>query len=659
MIAPGDRVLVAVSGGKDSLGLWQLLRELGYDADGLYVGLGIGEYSDESGEYARAFAERARLAAARGRPARRRTGSTCPTASKAIRRVAVLGVRAVEAPRVQRRRARERLRRARDRPQPRRRGRGAPRQRVALGRRLSRPPAPGAARGARVRAQGEAARATGRARARGVLRARPASTTSSRSARWRRATGTSATRSCSTRSRSARRARRPRSCSASSSAGTSASPATRWRSARTCSRARSAARRRRPTSARSAGCAPGATRQHPVRVGDVTASGLFAAGDQVLLVDNKRRRHLVTLEVGGQFHTHAGIVAHDDLIGHPDGTHRAHVARRAPRRGAADARRVRARDAARRAGDLPEGPRADPRARRHLPRRAHPRVGRRLGRAHDRAAARDRADRSRDRLRDPRRLRAARGAATCTGSSATDVPLDVEVRDVYEGIDERDLDRIMLDLPEPWRVVKHALEALAAGRHPARVPADDPAGRPAARGARQRAVRHGRDARGAAAHLARRGTVDPARPPHGRAHGLPHRTAACWRGIREPPRAPRERARPRRPGAHPRRRGRRLAARLRRARLRVGRRRASALAIGVRFVPQVVTAFGGDQPREPGVGRRAVPRARRRSLGQTLGLVVGGARAPGAPDAPSRSRGGTGSRARRSARSACSCCSGW
>jgi hypothetical protein len=35
MIEPGERVLVAVSGGKDSLGLWQLLRELGYDADGL------------------------------------------------------------------------------------------------------------------------------------------------------------------------------------------------------------------------------------------------------------------------------------------------------------------------------------------------------------------------------------------------------------------------------------------------------------------------------------------------------------------------------------------------------------------------------------------------------------------------------------------------
>jgi uncharacterized protein (TIGR00269 family) len=58
MIEPGQRVLVAVSGGKDSLGLWQLLRGLGYDTDGLYVGLGIGEYSDESARYAREFAAR-------------------------------------------------------------------------------------------------------------------------------------------------------------------------------------------------------------------------------------------------------------------------------------------------------------------------------------------------------------------------------------------------------------------------------------------------------------------------------------------------------------------------------------------------------------------------------------------------------------------------
>jgi len=57
MIGPGDRVLVAVSGGKDSLAIWDLLVELGHQADGLYIGLGIGDYSDTSAQYAQRFAE--------------------------------------------------------------------------------------------------------------------------------------------------------------------------------------------------------------------------------------------------------------------------------------------------------------------------------------------------------------------------------------------------------------------------------------------------------------------------------------------------------------------------------------------------------------------------------------------------------------------------
>jgi uncharacterized protein (TIGR00269 family) len=56
MISTEDRVLVAISGGKDSLALWDLLLQLGYQADGLYLGLGIGSYSDASGDRARAFA---------------------------------------------------------------------------------------------------------------------------------------------------------------------------------------------------------------------------------------------------------------------------------------------------------------------------------------------------------------------------------------------------------------------------------------------------------------------------------------------------------------------------------------------------------------------------------------------------------------------------
>jgi tRNA-5-methyluridine54 2-sulfurtransferase len=58
MLQPGDRVLTAVSGGKDSLALWDILLKLGFDVDGLYIGLGIGDYSDQSGVYARTFAER-------------------------------------------------------------------------------------------------------------------------------------------------------------------------------------------------------------------------------------------------------------------------------------------------------------------------------------------------------------------------------------------------------------------------------------------------------------------------------------------------------------------------------------------------------------------------------------------------------------------------
>lgn len=48
MFTKTDRVLVAVSGGKDSLSLLDILRKLGYQADAFYVDLGIGEYSRRS-----------------------------------------------------------------------------------------------------------------------------------------------------------------------------------------------------------------------------------------------------------------------------------------------------------------------------------------------------------------------------------------------------------------------------------------------------------------------------------------------------------------------------------------------------------------------------------------------------------------------------------
>ena len=48
-------------------------------------------------------------------------------------------------------------------------------------------------------------------------------------------------------------------------------------------------------------------------------SGPFAVGDHVLLLDRKRRRHLIRLAAGGEFHTHAGVLDHDAIIGQDEG----------------------------------------------------------------------------------------------------------------------------------------------------------------------------------------------------------------------------------------------------------------------------------------------------------------------------------------------------
>ena len=83
---------------------------------------------------------------------------------------AVLGVRAVQAAPVQRRRPGGGLRRGRHRPQPGRRGRRAVRQRSPLEHRLPRPPTAGPARRPRVRPQGQAPGPVERARDGGLLR---------------------------------------------------------------------------------------------------------------------------------------------------------------------------------------------------------------------------------------------------------------------------------------------------------------------------------------------------------------------------------------------------------------------------------------------------------------------------------------------------------
>jgi tRNA (adenine57-N1/adenine58-N1)-methyltransferase len=69
-------------------------------------------------------------------------------------------------------------------------------------------------------------------------------------------------------------------------------------------------------------------------------------------------------------------------------------------------------------------------------------------------------------LREDFANRARRNVAEFLGDTALE-RYDVKLRDSYEGIDPSDeadgFDRVLLDLPEPWRVVPHAEHALVAG----------------------------------------------------------------------------------------------------------------------------------------------------------------------------------------------------
>ncbi len=188
----------------------------------------------------------------------------------------------------------------------------------------------------------------------------------------------------------------------------------------------------------------------------------LSPGDRVLLIDTKQRRHLITLAEGGAFHSHAGVLDHAQLIGEDEGV---------TVRTSMNARMVAVRPTlAEYVLKMPRGAQviypkdlgpilmlADifPGARvlesgvgsgaltMTLLRTIGPQ-GHVLGYE----------------LRDDFADRARRNVE---GFLGPDVPLTIEVRDVYDGIDATDLDRVLLDLPEPWRVVKHAEAALRPG----------------------------------------------------------------------------------------------------------------------------------------------------------------------------------------------------
>lgn len=193
----------------------------------------------------------------------------------------------------------------------------------------------------------------------------------------------------------------------------------------------------------------------------MSRSGPLQPGEPVLLIDRKRRRYLVDLVAGGEFHSHSGVLSHDDVIGNPEGcTYRStrgmvFIALRPTitdyvlkmPRGAqvvypkdigpilvqADIfPGARVLESGLGSGALSTGMlRAGARI-----------IGYEL-RADFEATARDNVGRF-------------------LGHDALD-SYETQVRDVYEGIEERDLDRVVLDLPEPWQVVPHAEQALHLG----------------------------------------------------------------------------------------------------------------------------------------------------------------------------------------------------
>jgi tRNA (adenine57-N1/adenine58-N1)-methyltransferase len=187
----------------------------------------------------------------------------------------------------------------------------------------------------------------------------------------------------------------------------------------------------------------------------------FEAGERVLLFDSKGRRYLVPLVEGGEFHTHSGPVSHDDLIGREEG-----LVVRSSRGSRYTAVRPTLAEVVLK---MPRG------AQVIYPKDLGPILiladvfpGARVfesglgSGALSMALLRAGADVTGYELRPDFAARAQANVAGFLGTAALD-RYRVSLRDAYDGIDESGFDRVVLDLPEPWRMVKAAEGALQPG----------------------------------------------------------------------------------------------------------------------------------------------------------------------------------------------------
>ena len=187
----------------------------------------------------------------------------------------------------------------------------------------------------------------------------------------------------------------------------------------------------------------------------------FAAGDRVLLVDTKQRRYLVTLVDGGEFHSHTGVVPHADLIGRHEG-----VRLRSTRGSTFAAFRPTLADFVLK---MPRGAQVIyPKDLGPILMMADVFPGARVlesgvgSGALSMTLLRAGAEVHGYEVRPEFASRAIANVRSFLGEDALE-RYHVEVRDCYAGIGLTDLDRVVLDLPEPWQVVKHAERALRPG----------------------------------------------------------------------------------------------------------------------------------------------------------------------------------------------------
>ena len=187
------------------------------------------------------------------------------------------------------------------------------------------------------------------------------------------------------------------------------------------------------------------------------------ADDKIVLLDSKKRRYLIALEQGGEFHSHAGFVKHDDIIGQPEGCRV-----RSTKNGEYIVLRPTLEDFV---IEMPRGAQVIyPKDLAPICMFADIGPGTRVFESGVGSGAlstimlRYGADIVGYEIREDFANRAKANVRGFLGESVMD-RYDVHIASSYDGIDPElgMFDRVVLDLPEPWQVVPHAEHVLRAG----------------------------------------------------------------------------------------------------------------------------------------------------------------------------------------------------